>query len=397
MYYNNYISFSGSDILMNEYRWYRDENGEEKYSYDLIPYQDENKTKKGHPILLVVVTSVITCIICMIVFMLLVAPTIKTRTIITNNYDSRDKGGIGDAVVGGNDKALTVSQINRAVGPSVVGIVNKANIGFLNQVIDLGSGSGVIISEDGYIITNNHVIENATELKVVLNTHDEYSARVIGSDARTDLAVIKINAEGLTPAVLGDSTTVEVGELAVAIGNPLGQELAGSVTAGVISATNRTISVSGRTLNLIQTDAAINPGNSGGALVNCFGEVIGINTVKMSSTDVEGIGFAIPMSVAKPIIDDLINNGKVTGRPSIGIMGSDAPYGVVVERVVDGSAASKAGIKRGDLIVKVNDIAVTSVEEVNNIKDEFKPGDTLSVTIYRDGELSKVDVILGEQ
>ncbi len=383
---------------MNEYRWYHDdENNDEKYSYNLVPYTQEEKVKKHHPILIVVLTSVITCILCMVAFTLFIVPSLRTKTVITKNYDDRVKNDISNAITGNVEGALSVAQINKNVGPSVVGIVNKANVGFLNQTIDLGSGSGVIISSDGYIITNNHVIENATELKVILNTHDEYQAKVIGSDERTDLAVIKIDAQGLVPAELGDSTTLEVGELAVARGHPLGQELAGSVTVGVISATNRTISISGRTLNLVQTDAAINPGNSGGALVNCFGEVIGINTVKMSSTSVEGIGFAIPISEAKPIIDDLISNGKVTGRPSIGLMGQDAPYGVVVAKVIDGSGAAKAGIVKGDLIVKVNDKSVTSIEEINKIRDEFKPGDTIKITVYRDGELKTLDVVLGEQ
>lgn len=381
---------------MNEYRWHN-ENDDDKYSYNLIPYPNQTKVKKQHPILIIVLTSILTCILCMVVFMILIVPKIKTQTIITHGYDNREKNDIGSMITGNTEGAMSVSQINKNVGPSVVGIVNKGNIGFLNQTIDLGSGSGVIISSDGYIITNNHVIENATEVKVVLNTHEEYNAKLIGSDERTDLAVIKIDAQGLTPVVLGDSTTLEVGELAVAIGNPLGQELAGSVTVGVISATNRTISVSGRTLNLVQTDAAINPGNSGGALVNCFGELVGINTVKMSSTDVEGIGFAIPISEAKPIIDDLINNGKVTGRPSIGVMGQAAPYGVIVASVIDGGAAQKAGIVEGDLIVKVNDKAVTTVDEINEIRDDFKPGDTINITVYRDGELKTIQVILGEQ
>lgn len=193
---------------MNEYRWH-DEN--EKYSYDLVPYLQEKKIKKQHPILIIVLTSVITCILCMAIFMMAIVPRIKTQTVIMHGYDNREKNDIGNAITGNTEGALSVSQINKTVGPSVVGIVNKGNIGFLNQTIDLGSGSGVIISNDGYIITNNHVIENATEVKVILNTHEEYSAKLIGSDERTDLAVIKIDAQGLTPAVLGDSTTLEVG------------------------------------------------------------------------------------------------------------------------------------------------------------------------------------------
>ena len=219
---------------------------------------------------------------------------------------------------------LTVNEIAKRLGPSCVGVINKAKVQpqrfydpfsgryyyYQNpaegEMVQQGSGSGIIISQDGYIVTNQHVIADATELIVVLNSGEEHKATLVGADEKTDLAVLKINATGLTPAVLGDSNLAEVGDLAVAIGNPLGQELAGTVTAGVISAVNRKMTVDNRTYNLIQTDAAINPGNSGGALVNKYGQVIGINSIKMSQSGVEGIGFAIAMSEAKPIIDDLM-------------------------------------------------------------------------------------------
>lgn len=382
---------------MNEYRWDRNDSFNKQYTNQcqIVPYV--KPVKKQHPILIIILTSVLTCILCMIIFSLAVVPNLKTKTIVSYTTDDRAKNDISNAIVGGTEGALSVTQINKIVGPSVVGIINKGNLGgFLNQTINLGSGSGVIITDDGYIITNNHVIENASDLTVILNTHEEYPAVIIGSDSKTDLAVIKINATGLTPAVLGNSSTLEVGELAVAIGNPLGQELAGSVTVGVVSATNRTITLQNRTLELIQTDAAINPGNSGGALVNCFGELIGINTVKLSSTSVEGIGFAIPISEAKPIIDDLMNKGRVTGRPIIGITGSDAPYGVQVESIVKGLPADKAGIQIGDLIIKVNGQSITTVNEINKIRDTFKPGDRLNFTIYRNGDLMDVVLTLEE-
>lgn len=379
---------------MNEYRWYPEDKNN---PYALTLYQPPKTSKKPRTVLTVIITSILTSVVCMAIFAFTVVPHLQTKTIVSHTTDPRDKSDFGAMVTAGKEGALPVSQINKTVGPSVVGIINQGSFGgFLNQTIDLGSGSGVIINTDGYIITNNHVIENASRLKVVLNTQEEFPATIVGSDEKTDLAVIKINAPNLTAASVGDSSALEVGDLAVAIGNPLGQELAGSVTAGVVSAVNRTITVQGRALNLIQTDAAINPGNSGGALVNCFGEVVGINTVKMSSTDIEGIGFAIPMNDAMTIVNELMSSGYVSGRPVIGLTGRDAPYGVMVESVIPDMPADKAGIKQGDLIVRVNDKAVTSVSEINKIRDQFKPGDTLPVTLYRNNSLETVQVTLAE-
>ena len=195
---------------------------------------------------------------------------------------------------------------------------------------------------------------------------------------------------------MGDSGELQVGELAVAIGNPLGQEFAGSVTAGVISALNRTMTVDNKVYNLVQTDAAINPGNSGGALVNKYGEVIGINTIKLSSTEVEGIGFAIAISEAKPIIDDLMNNGYVSGRPLVGISVSESRNGLTVEQIVEGSGAEKAGLKIGDLIIKADGEAVNTSAKLNEIRDKKKPNEILALTIIRDSEVMNVDVVLGE-
>ncbi len=310
--------------------------------------------------------------------------------------------------------AMSVTQIAKKVGPSCVGVINKAKIQpqkfydpfsgryyytsdpNSNEVVQQGSGSGIIISEDGYIVTNQHVIDGATEISVVLNTGDEYTAKLVGADEKSDLAVLKIEATGLTAAVIGDSDAVQVGDLAVAIGNPLGQEFAGTVTAGVISAVNRTMTVDNKKYNLIQTDAAINPGNSGGALVNCYGEVIGINSVKISTTGVEGIGFAIAMSEAKPIIDDLMNNGYVSGRPLVGITAYATGSGLLVRSVSEGSGAQKAGITANDLIVKADGKVVKTVDELNEIRDTKKAGEVLQLTIIRNGELVNVDVTLGE-
>ena len=270
-------------------------------------------------------------------------------------------------------------------------------------------GSGIIYSEDGYIITNYHVIESAINNEKALvevslpNDDTKYEAKVIGGDQTTDLAVIKIDKTGLTKAELGESSKLEVGEMAVAIGNPLGEEFAGSVTVGYISALNRQITTDGRTYNLIQTDAAINPGNSGGALVNSTGKIIGINTVKISVTGVEGLGFAIPIDDALPIIKELIENGKIV-RPYIGVSGIDLDentakrnnlvQGIYVAQVLNGSPAKEAGLQRGDVIVKIEGTEVKTMEELNKVKNTKKIGDTITLTVNRNGKETDVKVKL---
>jgi serine protease Do len=231
-------------------------------------------------------------------------------------------------------------------------------------------------------------------------------AKFIGGDQKSDLAVIKIDKKKLPKAKLGDSDTLEVGELAVAIGNPLGLEFQGSVTVGVISALNRTISIDDRTMNLIQTDAAINPGNSGGALLNSKGEVIGINTIKISISGVEGLGFAIPVNEAKPIVDQLIMFGYVKGRPYIGISGReitetlsylyDIPVGIYILDVVKDSGAEKAGIRKGDTLVSLDGVDVRTMKEVDTIKDKYKAGDTVSAVVVRNGKKIKLSLTFTE-
>ena len=317
----------------------------------------------------------------------------------------------------GNKKALTIPEIAEKVGPSVVGVINKTTVvpqryydpftgryyyysdpSTSGQTVEQGSGSGIIFQTDGYIVTNWHVIDGATEISVILNTGEEFAARVVGTDEKTDLAVLKIEpgSTKLTAATLGDSTAVQVGELAVAIGNPMGQEFSGSVTAGIVSAVNRTMNLENRTYNLIQTDAAINSGNSGGALINQFGEVIGINSVKLSTTGVEGMGFAIAISEAKPIIDDLMSSGYVTGRPLVGISIKDTGYGLFIASVSEGSGAEEAGLKMYDMILEVDGQKVSSVQEVNAIRDKKKAGDYLTFKILRDGETMEIQTRLSE-
>ena len=313
-------------------------------------------------------------------------------------------------------QALTIPQIADKVGPSVVGVINKTTIQaerFYNpfdgryyyssdpskdgETVEQGSGSGIIISADGYVVTNQHVIDKASEVSVILNTGEEYTAEVIGQDTKTDLAVLKITASTpLTAATLGSSSDLQVGELAVAIGNPMGMEFSGSVTAGIVSAVNRTMTIDERTYNLIQTDAAINGGNSGGALINQYGEVIGINSVKLSSTGIEGMGFAIAIDEAKPVIDDLMSAGYVTGRPLVGITIQPTRYGLFIDSVQEGSGAETAGLKAGDQILTVDGTEVSSTDEINEIRDTKKPGDVMKFKIARAGTALEFDVTLSE-
>ncbi len=335
----------------------------------------------------------------------------KANVVEQLNSEVKDITGAKKTINLGNE--LSTVEISKKVGPAVVGITSKIenvmSIFGMTSVSE-GSGSGIIISADGYIVTNNHVIENASTVKVTLNTGTEYEAKVIGADSKTDLAVIKIQPkENLTVAELGDSTTLEVGERAIAIGNPLGLEFFGSTTQGIISAINRSITVDNKTMNVIQTDAAINNGNSGGALVNAYGKVIGINAVKIASSSVEGMGFAIPISEARPVIADLISYGYVKGRPVIGItryrdvteyMASRQgwPLGVQIMGTQIGSGADVAGLEQGDIIVKADGKNIKNIDELNKIKDKHKPGDILQIEVYKynTGLTEKVSIKLSE-
>ena len=326
---------------------------------------------------------------------------------------SADKGEPKNQSYENGKEVLDVAEIAQKVGPSVVGVINKAKVqpqrmfdpfsgryyyyetNEDTELVEQGSGSGIIITTSGYIVTNQHVITDASEISIILNSGEELQATLVGQDEKTDIAVLKVETDKeLTAAILGDSSAVEVGELAVAIGNPLGQEFAGSVTTGVISAVNRTMNIENRTYNLLQTDAAINSGNSGGALINKFGEVIGINSVKLTQTGVEGLGFAIAISEVKPIIDDLMSSGYVKGRPMIGIMVAETPYGLFISGVTSGSGAEKAGLAEGDMISKADGKTVKTSSDLNDIRDTKKPGDTLKLTIIRDGDVKEINVKL---
>lgn len=308
-------------------------------------------------------------------------------------------------------EVLSVEEIAKRVGPSIVGIsceTTTHNYYFGTQKSESG-GSGIIIDKNGHIVTNYHVVEGATTVKVKLTSGNEYDATLVGGDEKTDIAVIRIKAEEeLHVAVIGNSDEVEVGALAVAIGNPLAKELFGTVTAGVISGVNRTMTVGQRDMNLIQTDAAISPGNSGGALINKFGEVIGINSVKLVDNAAEGLGFAIPINEAVPIVQDLMNFGYVKGRPMIGISVREitpelayynnllVDYGLYVMSATENSGAEKAGIKRGDIIIKIDGRKVTSSLELNKIRDTHKAGETVNLTVLRGNKELAITVTLTE-
>ena len=315
-----------------------------------------------------------------------------------------------------SDYSNTAISVAEKSLPSVVGITVTYQVSsiFGGKSTGEATGSGIIVSEDGYIVTNNHVISSesssfyaiteATGIKVNLyNDKENYEATVVGTDAYTDLAVLKIEKSGLTPATLANSTDVKVGEFVMAVGNPLGMDY--SVTSGIVSAVNREIVSEGTTFTAIQTDAAINSGNSGGALVNSNGEVIGINTMKFAGDGVEGIGFAIPISSATSVIEQLIEFQTVK-RPYIGIVGSSVdptivekygiPEGIYVDEVDENSPAKTAGLQKADIITKIEGKEVKSVNELNQIKYTYSIGDTVTLTIYRNGDTLEIDLVLAE-
>ena len=316
---------------------------------------------------------------------------------------------------GGDD--LSTAQVAALVTPSVVPITTEAVIysnwsWFGQRQVESGAGSGVIISDDGYILTCAHVVDGASNVTVTVGDTD-YTATVVGSDTASDVAVLKIDAEGLTPAVVGDSDALAVGESVMAVGNPLGN-LSGTVTNGIISALNRDVSIQsndGSVLNLtlIQTNASISPGNSGGGLFNMAGELVGVVNAKSEDSGAEGLGFAIPINTAISIAQDLLENGYVSGRPYLGItyvavtdestaqqLGVNT-YGIYVVDVVSGSGADKAGLQPGDRIVSIDGSEIASRDDVTAIIDQHTAGDTISITVARDGQMVTVSATLGEQ
>ena len=312
--------------------------------------------------------------------------------------------------------SLTTEQVADLVSPSVVVITTEQVVysqwsWYGQNQVESGAGSGVIISSDGYILTCAHVVDGASNITVTINDKD-YTATLVGEDTTSDIAVIKIDADGLTPATVGNSDSLKVGQNVMAVGNPLG-ELGGTVTGGMISALNRSVTIQGsssvNTMSLIQMDASVSPGNSGGGLFNMNGELVGIVNAKSSSSDAEGLGFAIPINDAIKVAQELLENGYVTGRPYLGItylavtdaqtasqLGVNA-YGVYVVEVVKGGPAEKAGLQAGDRIVSVDGTEIASKDDLGTLMQKHAAGDTLSITIAREGQMQTVNVTLGEK
>lgn len=395
-------------------------------------YEVDNKPKKnsnfGRNVLIPFVSGIAGCAV--VIGTCFGVPSIKQHILgsnssnLSNTQSSNSKTtGTVDQVSLSNYSDTSVYAANKIL-PSIVGIKIEYNVtsmfsmfGNKQSSTATATGSGIIISDDGYILTNNHVVSSsesdsyyqvseATKVTVTLfNDETEYEAKIVGTDDQTDLAVIKIEKTGLTKAEFADSDSIKVGEFAMAVGSPLG--LQSTITCGVISAVNRDVTDSdGKTYNLIQTDAAINAGNSGGALVNSEGKVVGVNTLKLTGDNVEGMGFAIPINSTTDITSQLIQYSKVK-RPYIGITGMDLnaetakknnlAEGIYVKAVDDFSAAEKAGIKIGDVIVKADGQDAKTMDELNKIKNSHNIGDEIKITVNRGGQEKELTLTLGEQ
>ena len=414
-----------------------EENQKQDAKFTAIPvtgkssYEKNTKNKSGFgkTVLLPFVSGVVGCSV--VIGTCFGVPSIKNKlmgtsssNISTSNSNTTTSNGYVNQISLTNFSDTAVYAANKIL-PSIVGIkieysVNTTSIfGRNNTSTATASGSGIIISEDGYILTNNHVVSSsssesnsyyqiseATKVTVTLfNDETEYEAKIVGQDEQTDLAVIKIEKTGLAKAEFADSDNVKVGEFAMAVGNPV--NMTSTVTTGIVSAVNRKITDSeGKTYTCIQTDAAINSGNSGGALVNSEGKVIGINTLKLSGTGIEGIGFAIPINSTTDITSQLIQYSKVK-RPYIGISGINLTeetakaynlvVGVYVKTIEDFSAAEKAGIKAGDVIIEAEGKKITTMDELNAIKNTHQIGDELKIKVNRNGNEKELTITLGEQ
>lgn len=299
---------------------------------------------------------------------------------------------------------LSLQDIYERCIPSVVSVVCNLRSG-------TSTGSGVILSADGFVATNYHVIENAVQIAIQLSDDRILDAKLVGKDPATDLAVLLIEAEGLVPAELGNSDVLRVGDNVVAIGDPLGIKYRGTMTNGIVSAINRNVNVNGRNMNLIQTNAALNTGNSGGPLINAYGQVIGINTMKIvedayGASGVEGIGFAIPTTVVKDIVSQIISQGYVSGRPSLGVEGEyisifyqryyRLPSGLFITSVSPDSQAAQQGIQEGDILIAVDDTKVYTMEDLNTLLYNYNAGDLVSLTVYREGQVQTIQLVLEE-
>ena len=330
------------------------------------------------------------------------APNIVNDLNFTLPFIGENKGGTEPETLSEPKDMIYVSDVSAIVKKaraSVVGVEAETYTGYITS----RTGSGIILSEDGYIVTNSHVISGCDSIVVTLDSGEEYAAFVVGDDSYSDIAVLKIDAENLETAVLGDSDQVEVGQPAIAIGNPTGY-LQGTTTFGIISGVDRNMVVNNTVMNLLQTDAAINAGNSGGPLLNQYGQVIGINSAKVTISGYEGLGFAIPINVVRPIAEELVRNGSVISRPMLGVnvvrLSSMAsgfygmPQGLYLTDVDENSHAAAAGLKVGDVITHINELRVTTLTDAVIIRDQYAANDVISVTFYRKGSTFTLPVKL---
>lgn len=334
------------------------------------------------------------------------APTMgetQTATVYSNDVSiSLQESPLGAENIP-QQQGLSLQTIYEQNIPSVVSITCRTKSGS-------STGTGVILSRQGYIVTNAHVVEDAQGVTVLLTDNRSFQASLVGSDEISDLAVLYISADDLIPAQFGDSSTLRVGDTVAAIGDPLGTEFRGSFTDGIISAINRDVAIDGRTMSLIQTNAALNSGNSGGPLINCYGQVIGINTMKIgvftNNSGVEGLGFAIPSATVKDIVDQIIDQGYVSGRPTIGISGDALstfyqyyyrlPAGLYITAVEPGSYAEYYGIEPGDILMAIEDTRITDMDSLNTFLYNHQVGDVVTAAIYRSGQQYNVELTLTE-
>ena len=314
-----------------------------------------------------------------------------------------------------NKAPTSVENIPQEGGLSLQAIYEKNidSVVSISCVLSEGSasGTGVIFSRDGYIVTNSHVVEGASSMSVLLTDGRRFPAVVVGTDTVSDLAVLYIDAKRLTAAEFGDAASLRVGDAVAAIGDPLGIEFRGTMTDGIVSAINREVSVSGRTMTLIQTNAALNSGNSGGPLLNCYGQVVGINTLKIGtfvdSAGVEGLGFAIPSTTVKEVVDQLIEKGYVSGRPLLGVECTEVssyyqhfynlPAGIRIVTVNEDGPAQKAGLQPGDILLSMDDARVTTLDELNAQLYAHQVGDSVTLSVYRGGKQLNLTLTLGEK
>ena len=383
------------------------------YEYDYHSWQPEDNHKKGNSFLSKKMAACLVAV-CLVTSSAVgfgggyLAANLGEDTPAAVQTDTASSSMVTNTALFGTGD-LSVAEIAEMNADTVVEITTETveTNQFMRQVIQSGAGSGVIVSSDGYIATNNHVIEDATRITVRLHNGESYEATLVGTDSKTDLAVIKIDETGLKAATIGSSADLKVGEMAVAIGNPLGQ-LGGTVTDGIISALDRQITIDDTTMTLLQTNAAINPGNSGGGLFNGQGELIGIVNAKSSGEGIEGLGFAIPIDTAKEIIQQLTQYGYVKGRVDLGMSLVDisnvqmawiyrvGATGVYIQKVEEGSNAQKAGFQSGDRIVSVDGTEVASSSELRQKMDGYQVGDNVTFVVSRNGQNMRITMELAE-